>query len=74
MHPHLAPAFDVPPVPLAEKLSATAINILPLVFVVFSVVGVIFMGLATLYWCGRHSLVKALAPQPDAQKAMGPAE
>jgi UDP-GlcNAc:undecaprenyl-phosphate GlcNAc-1-phosphate transferase len=34
----------------------------------------IFMGLATLYWCGRHSLVRVLAPQPDAQKVMGPAE
>ncbi len=47
VHPHLAPPFDVPPVPLSEKLSATAINIVPLAVVVFSVVGVIFLGIAT---------------------------
>jgi len=47
LQPELAPAFDVPEVSLSEKLSATVINIFPLTFVVFSVVGVIFMGLAT---------------------------
>ncbi len=47
LQPDLAPSFDVPPVPLKEKLEATAINILPLGIVVFSVVGVIFLGLAT---------------------------
>lgn len=47
VHPDLAPPFDVPPVPLSEKLSATAINIVPLAIVVFSVVGVIFLGIAT---------------------------
>lgn len=47
LQPHLAPAFDVPSVPLADKMSATARNILPLAVVVFAVVGVIFLGLAT---------------------------
>lgn len=47
LQPHLAPAFDVPPVKFSEKLHATAVNILPLTLVVFSVVGVIFLGLAT---------------------------
>ena len=47
LQPELAPSFDVPKVSLSEKLSATAINILPLTFVVFSVVGVIFLGIAT---------------------------
>ncbi|WP_224814726.1 TRAP transporter large permease subunit [Hasllibacter sp. MH4015] len=47
LQPHLAPSFDVPPVPLSEKVKATAINIVPLAFVVFSVVGVIFLGIAT---------------------------
>lgn len=47
LQPHLAPAFDVPPVPFSEKVSATVINIVPLALVVFSVVGVIFLGLAT---------------------------
>jgi tripartite ATP-independent transporter DctM subunit len=47
IQPDIAPSFDVPPVPLKEKINATALNILPLGLVVFSVVGVIFMGLAT---------------------------
>ena len=47
LQPDLAPAFDVPPVPLREKVSATVTNIMPLAFVVFSVVGVIFLGIAT---------------------------
>jgi tripartite ATP-independent transporter DctM subunit len=47
MQPDLAPTFDVPPVPMSEKLRSTAINIVPLAVVVFSVVGVIFLGLAT---------------------------
>tara|TARA_R110002124_G_scaffold106467_14_gene258329 strand:+ start:11674 stop:12987 length:1314 start_codon:yes stop_codon:yes gene_type:complete len=47
LQPHLAPSFDVEPVPLTEKLSATVVHILPLSLVVFSVVGVIFLGIAT---------------------------
>lgn len=47
VQPDIAPSFDVPPVPLKEKINATVVNILPLGLVVFSVVGVIFMGLAT---------------------------
>ena len=47
LQPELAPPFDVPKVSFGEKLSATVINILPLAFVVFSVVGVIFLGIAT---------------------------
>ncbi len=47
VNPELAPAFEVKHVALSEKISATVINIVPLAFVVFSVVGVIFLGLAT---------------------------
>ncbi len=47
VNPELAPSFDVAPVPLSEKLRSTVVNIFPLAIVVFSVVGVIFMGLAT---------------------------
>ena len=47
LQPHIAPVFNVPRVPLSEKLQATAVNILPLTLVVFAVVGVIFLGLAT---------------------------
>lgn len=47
IEPDVAPSFDVEPSPLKEKLTATAINILPLGVVVFAVVGVIFLGIAT---------------------------
>lgn len=47
VEPDVAPTFDVPQVPIKEKLTATAVNILPLGIVVFSVVGVIFLGIAT---------------------------
>lgn len=43
----LAPAYDVPPVPLSEKIAATVRYVLPQGLVVFLVVGVIFLGVAT---------------------------
>ncbi len=47
INPELAPTFEVEPVPFSEKISSTVINIVPLSVVVFSVVGVIFLGIAT---------------------------
>jgi len=47
LDPDVAPTFDVPEVPLVEKLDATVRHILPLSLVVFSVVGFIFLGIAT---------------------------
>jgi tripartite ATP-independent transporter DctM subunit len=47
LEPDLAPVFDIEEVSMSEKLSAAATNILPLGIVVFSVVGVIFLGIAT---------------------------
>jgi tripartite ATP-independent transporter DctM subunit len=47
LQPHLAPPFEVPEVPVREKVRATAVNILPLSVVVFSVVGLILLGIAT---------------------------
>ena len=47
LQPDVAPSFEVEPVSLGVKLQATAVNILPLTIVVFSVVGVIFLGIAT---------------------------
>ncbi|MCC5992187.1 MAG: TRAP transporter large permease subunit [Rhodobacteraceae bacterium] len=47
LQPHLAPSFDVPETPMREKLKATTVNILPLSVVVFSVVGLILLGIAT---------------------------
>jgi len=45
--PQLAPAYDVPPVPMTQKVMATVRYILPQGIVVFLVVGVIFLGIAT---------------------------
>ncbi len=47
IQPDVAPSFEVEPTPVADKLIATVTNILPLSIIVFSVVGVIFMGIAT---------------------------
>lgn len=45
--PKVAPTFAVPPVPWSEKLHVAATQILPVGFIIFMVVGVIFTGLAT---------------------------
>lgn len=47
IQPSIAPNYDVPPVPLSEKLLATVKYVLPQGVVVFLVVGVIFLGIAT---------------------------
>lgn len=45
--PDAAPRYDVPPVPLVKKLRMVAVNILPMGLVIFSVIGLILLGLAT---------------------------
>ncbi len=45
--PDAAPAFDIAPTPWPVKLRAGALHILPVGFIIFMVVGVIFVGLAT---------------------------
>jgi tripartite ATP-independent transporter DctM subunit len=47
LQPSVAPAYDVPSSPLSEKLIATVRDILPLGFIIFLVVGVVFVGVAT---------------------------
>ncbi|GAF80172.1 unnamed protein product [marine sediment metagenome] len=47
LQPSVAPAYDVSPVPLSHKLLNTARYILPVGFIIFLVVGVIFAGVAT---------------------------
>ena len=47
LDPDIAPAFKVESIPWSEKLRAGARHILPLGFIIFMVVGVIFVGLAT---------------------------
>jgi tripartite ATP-independent transporter DctM subunit len=46
-NPALAPPYEVPPSTWREKLVAVCVNILPMGFVVFMVVGVIILGIAT---------------------------
>jgi tripartite ATP-independent transporter DctM subunit len=47
LNPSLAPAYDVSRVPMREKVRAFLVHILPLSFVIFMVIGVMFLGLAT---------------------------
>ncbi|MFC2013664.1 TRAP transporter large permease subunit [Chloroflexota bacterium] len=47
LQPSLAPSYRVPPIPLAHKVGSAARDILPLGFVIFLVIGLIFLGIAT---------------------------
>ncbi|MDA0239895.1 MAG: TRAP transporter large permease subunit [Proteobacteria bacterium] len=47
LDPKVAPAFAVEKVSWSEKIQAAALHILPVGFIIFMVVGVIFVGLAT---------------------------
>ena len=47
LQPSLAPAYEVPHVPLSEKLKATVRHVLPVAFIIFMVLGLIFVGIAT---------------------------
>jgi tripartite ATP-independent transporter DctM subunit len=47
LQPHLAPVYEVQRVPLREKLKGTAIHVLPLGLIIFLVIGLIFLGVAT---------------------------
>ncbi len=47
LQPSIAPAYEVTPTPLSEKLAGMARYVLPQGLVVFLVVGVIFLGIAT---------------------------
>jgi tripartite ATP-independent transporter DctM subunit len=47
LFPGEAPSYDVPHVPLKEKVKATVQYLLPLGFIIFMVIGLIFLGVAT---------------------------
>ena len=47
LQPHLAPPYDIPPQPLLPKIGNTLLYVFPLVAIVFLVIGLIFMGVAT---------------------------
>jgi len=47
LQPSIAPKYEVAPTPLAKKLSATLIYVLPLTLIIFLVLVCIFLGLTT---------------------------
>lgn len=47
LNPSLAPEYEVPHVPMGEKVKSTVTHILPIVLVIFAVIGSVFMGIAT---------------------------
>jgi len=47
IQPKIAPPYDIPVIPLTKKLRATIIYVFPLGLIIFLVVGIIFMGMAT---------------------------
>ena len=47
VQPSSAPPYDVPPIPLNKKIRDTLIYVLPLGIIIFIVVGIIFLGVAT---------------------------
>lgn len=47
VQPSLAPAYDPPPAPLKEKIASALTHILPIGGIIFLVIGVIFLGIAT---------------------------
>jgi tripartite ATP-independent transporter DctM subunit len=47
LQPHMAPTYRVDPVPFRVRLKGTAVHVLPLGFILFLVIGLIFLGVAT---------------------------
>ena len=55
--PSLAPSYTVPSVPFAARLKTVVFHLLPLGVIIFSVVGVIFTGIATPSEAGGSGIV-----------------
>ena len=47
LQPDIAPPYDIPPTPFIKKLKETFLYVLPLGIIIFLVVGIIFLGVAT---------------------------
>ena len=47
LQPHLAPPYEMPPMPLYLKLKATILNLVPIIIIIFLVTGVIILGIAS---------------------------
>jgi tripartite ATP-independent transporter DctM subunit len=57
VQPHIAPPYDVAHIPLSKKISASVKYILPLGSIVFLVIGLIFLGVATPTECAALGAV-----------------
>src|SRR4030042_1859242 len=47
VQPEIAPPYDIPPIPLSKKVKETIFYVLPLGIIIFLVVGIIFIVMAT---------------------------
>jgi tripartite ATP-independent transporter DctM subunit len=47
LQPEIAPPYEIPPIPLSKKLRETLLYVFPLGLIIFLVVGIIFLGMAT---------------------------
>lgn len=47
IQPELAPSFEMPHVPFSQKMKETLIHVFPLGLIIFLVIGLIFLGVAT---------------------------
>jgi len=47
VRPEIAPPYDIPFVPLSKKMKDSVMYVLPMGIIIFSVLGVIFLGMAT---------------------------
>ncbi|MFC2123053.1 TRAP transporter large permease subunit [Bacteroidota bacterium] len=47
IQPSIAPSYEVPPTPLTDKITSFAKYVLPLGFIIFLVIGLIFIGVAS---------------------------
>lgn len=60
LQPSIAPPFSTPPIPLSKKLKDTAHYILPVGLVIFSVIGLIILGIATPTEAGATGCVSVI--------------
>lgn len=74
IRPHEAPIYDVPHVPVKEKVMATVQYLLPLGFIIFMVIGLIFLGVATPTEVGTGTLYFYPCPSLWALKLGRPQE
>lgn len=47
LQPSIAPSYKVTPIPIAQKIKSTVVNMVPVLIIIFLVTGVIILGIAT---------------------------